>query len=105
MKVLIAKLGYVTRLYSACNDDMKMSLGNFNDNAECYTFRTLLAERTGDDHGSIKIVAGRHMIEESRDKKFVIWYVTGDEAEPYSTYRTLAEAMDQLKEMEEITFA
>jgi hypothetical protein len=104
MKVLIAKLGFCTRLYQDCNNT-QLSLGMFDDLAECYTFETLLSERTGDEHNEIVIVAGSHMIEKTQGGRYTVWYLNDEAAEPYTTYRDLDQAMDRLKEVEQFTFA
>ncbi len=103
--VLIAKQGFITRLYASCNNGVVPGIGNFEDNAECYTMQTLLGERTGDEHGDIIVVAGKHCIEKTSTNRFVVWFMCSDDAEPYNSYDNCAEAMDAVMEIEELSFS
>lgn len=70
------------------------------DNCPDLDYENILSERTGEHHHKIIAVCGRHMIEFTEANRYVLWYLTLDEAEPYSTYRTLEQAIERLGEEE-----
>lgn len=81
----VIKEGYCSRVKDNCSD---------------LDYEDILSERTGDSHHKIIAVCGRHMIERTENGRYTLWYVTGDDAEPYTTYRTLEDAIARLGEVE-----
>ena len=100
-QVTILKSGLITKIYRNCND-IEPTVGQFIDRADCYDFETILSERTGEKHGSVVAIAGRHLIERTKDGRYTVWYVTSDNAEPWSTYKTYDAALEELKREEKV---